>query len=227
MKVSPYLIEVLKNFSSINSGLVIKPGNTLKTISKSQAIFACATVIEDFPLECGIYDLNKVLGLLSLNKKDPEVVFEKDSLVYTGFGGSSKIRQRYYDQRLIVTPPNKELNFESAVNFVLTAEIHDWILEVASILSCPNIVIESGGHLDLKISAVDVKGEVVDNATVSILSKNDIEFKVVLKLENFNKIMSGEYRVDISPKGVCRFTHMSKNINYFIAFEKKESEFDV
>src|ERR1039457_5069012 len=122
MKVSPYLIEVLKNFSSIISGLVFKPGNTLKTISKSQAIFACATVVEDFPPECGIYDLNKVLGLLALNKKDPEVVFEKEALVYTGFGGSSKIRQRYYDQRLIVTPPNKEIDVNYVVDFVLTSD---------------------------------------------------------------------------------------------------------
>src|ERR1035437_8425122 len=181
MKVSPFLLEVLKNFSSINPGLVIKPGKTLKTISKSQAIFACATVVEDFPIECGIYDLNKVLGLLSLNKKDPEVVFEKDSLVYTGFGGSSKIRQRYYDQRLIVTPPNKDINVDFLVEFTLTADIHDWILEVASILSCPNIVIESTVDDEITISAVDVKGEIVDNATVSIVSKNKIEFKTVLK----------------------------------------------
>jgi hypothetical protein len=46
MKISKPTIEILKNFSQINSNILIREGNLLRTISVGMNIFARATVEE-------------------------------------------------------------------------------------------------------------------------------------------------------------------------------------
>ena len=49
MKISNDTRNVLKNFSTINSGIRVKSGNTLETISNMKNILAVATIDESFP----------------------------------------------------------------------------------------------------------------------------------------------------------------------------------
>jgi len=69
MKLSEDTINVLKNFSTINQSLQVKPGNVLKTISPLKTVFVEATVTETFPKEAAVYDLNKLLAKVSLYKE--------------------------------------------------------------------------------------------------------------------------------------------------------------
>ena len=224
MKLSENTLNVLKNFSSINQGIVVKPGNVLRTISSNKAILAEATVEEQFPNEFGVYDLHKLLGVISQNKNAPDVEFEEDFLVFSSVG---KIRIRYTASNLILTPPNKGINIPAYdVNFNLSAEVLNWIFSTASVLKCPNIVVKSEGKgKGIHVLAVDVKGEIVDDASVKVDGDSDIAFKAVLKVENL-KILPGAYTVDISSLGVCRFSQSAKNINYWIAIEQASSSFE-
>ena len=74
MKLSNETVTVLKNFSTINQNLVIKPGNKISTMSAMKNIVAKATVEETFDREFAIYDLNSFLGELSLFDK-PDLDF--------------------------------------------------------------------------------------------------------------------------------------------------------
>lgn len=221
MKLSDNTMAVLKNFASINPGLVVKPGSTVRTISSNKAILAEATLAETFPNEFGVYDLNKVLGVLSQSKSGPEVEFQKDFLVCSSVG---KVRLRYTPASLILTPPNKNINIPSYdVKFKLSAEVLNWIFSTASILKCPNIVVESEGKgKDINIWAMDVKGEIVDDASVKVDGKTDIAFTAVLKVENL-KVIPGAYDVEVSSVGVSKFT--GSNVTYWIAIEQATSKF--
>jgi len=68
MKFSDTTLEILKNYSTINQGLVVKPGSVLKTITPSRTVLATAIVAEKFPVAFALYDLNKFLAKLSLYK---------------------------------------------------------------------------------------------------------------------------------------------------------------
>ncbi len=71
MKLNQNTQNILKNFSEINTNILIKPGNELATISTMRNIFAKATVSESFESEFGIYDLNEFLAVVSsLNKPE-------------------------------------------------------------------------------------------------------------------------------------------------------------
>jgi hypothetical protein len=221
MKLSDNTLSVLKNFASINQGLVVKPGSILRTISSNKAILAEATVEESFPNEFGIYDLNKMLGILSQNKAGAEVEFEKEFLVCRSVG---KVRLRYTPATLILTPPNKNINIPAYdVKFNLSAEVLSWIFSTASILKCPNVVVKCDGKgQDINIWAMDVKGEIVDDASVKVDGSSDISFQAVLKIENL-KVIPGAYEVEVSSVGVSKFKN--KNVTYWIAIEQASSNF--
>ena len=59
-------LDVLKNFSTINSNILVRPGNVINTISPIKNVMAEATVEENFDTEFGIWDLGKFLGTISL-----------------------------------------------------------------------------------------------------------------------------------------------------------------
>ena len=56
MKLNENTSAILKNFSEINTNILIKPGSELNTISTMRNIFAKATITESFDSEFGIYD---------------------------------------------------------------------------------------------------------------------------------------------------------------------------
>ena len=57
VSISNDTLSVLRNFSSINPNVVLKPGQEVKTISEAKNILAVAEIAEDFPTEMGISDL--------------------------------------------------------------------------------------------------------------------------------------------------------------------------
>jgi hypothetical protein len=226
MKLSENFVEVLKNFASINSGLVVKPGQVLRTISSNKTILAEAHVDEVFESEFGIYDLNKTLALLSLNKGNPEVAIEKESLVYLGLNGRGRTRQRFTDTKLILAPPSKNINVSKYdVEFELTEEIYEWIMNVSSILKCPNIIVQSTEEGGLSLAAIDVKGEIVDDAEVALEGTFTVKsFKAVFKLDNI-KIMPGAYKVELASMGVAKFTNKTGKLTYWVSLEAGASSF--
>ena len=68
MKMSKDTLSVLKNFSQINSNLLVKPGNRITTVSPAKNIVCEANVSEHFNVQFGIFDLSKFLGTVSLLK---------------------------------------------------------------------------------------------------------------------------------------------------------------
>lgn len=221
MKLSDNTVAILKNYSTINSGIVVKPGNTLRTISANKAILAEAEVEETFPHEFGIYDLNKSLALLSMNKGGNEVEILQDFLVFKSLG---TIRQRFTATNLILSPPNRNITVPAyEVSFELSADTLNWIFNVASILKCPNVVFTNDDG-KIAVTAMDVKGEIVDDAKVVLDAETDCKFQATLKIENL-KIINDSYKVDISSAGVCKFYNEAKKLTYWVAIEAANSSF--
>lgn len=68
MKLSSETLAILKNFATINPGIVFKEGNTLSTMSQQKNILADAIVNETFNYTFGIYDLNNFLSVISYSR---------------------------------------------------------------------------------------------------------------------------------------------------------------
>ena len=102
MKLSNDTLNVLKNFASINQGIMFKKGKTIKTVSGGKNVLAEATISEEIPTDFGVYDLNNFLSVLSLHKEEPVLEFESNNVLISGLKGRSKIKYRFCAPHMIV-----------------------------------------------------------------------------------------------------------------------------
>ena len=172
MKLSNETLSVLKNFGAINQGILFKKGKTLKTVSSHKNILAEVTIKEDIPADFGVYDLNNFLSVVSLHKDDPSFEFDSKHVLICGNKGRSKIKYRFCEPTMIVTPPEKALTMPSAeITFELSGEDFDWVMRAANVLSSPQIAIESDGT-KVSIVTLDLQNDSAHTDALEIADGN-------------------------------------------------------
>lgn len=219
MKLSNETLSVLKNFGAINQGILFKKGKTLKTVSSHKNILAEVTIKEDIPADFGVYDLNEFLSVVSLHKDDPSFEFDSKHVLICGNKGRSKVKYRFCEPTMIVTPPEKQLTMPSPeISFELTGEDFDWIMRAANVLSSPQIAVESDGS-KIQIVTLDLQNDSAHTDALEISDGNGDKYRMVFKTENLSKLMSGSYTVSISSKGISHFKHKTADLQYWITTE--------
>ena len=219
MKLSSDTLSVLKNFGSINQGLLFKQGKTLKTVSSHKNILAEVTITEEIPTDFGVYDLNNFLSVVSLHKDDTSFDFDEKHVVIVGNKGRSKTNYRFCEPTMLTVPPEKQLTMPSTeISFEMTAEDFDWILRSASVLGSPQIAIESDGE-KINIATLDTSNDAAHTDALEIAKGNGDKYRMVFKTENLTKILPGAYDVKISSKGVSHFQHKTTPLQYWITTE--------
>lgn len=225
MKLSENTIAILKNFSTINSGILIKPGKFQKTMEINKRIIAEVELEEDFSVGFGFGDLNQFLGNLS-TFNSPDIEFEGQQDLDKTLAKKLIIKDKilsleYYSAspKAIVSPPEKPLVMKQVdAKFELTDQILKRVLQLANINNLPNISIQANkGKLEMLAS--DNKNSTSTAARVEISSTyTGDNFKVDFLTENF-KIIPGTYDVEIMVGGFSKFTNKNKPLNYVIALE--------
>ena len=223
MKLSDNTIEILKNFSTINQGLVVKPGSVLKTITPSRTVLAIARVVENFPVSFALYDLNKFLAKLSLYR-DCELEFETDRIVMKSSDGRRTDYIKYSSPEVVKGPPDKELELPNPdYEFSLSLEDLIWQRKSAGVSGSENFVFRGDGE-NIYIQSNTIKDDSSDLSS-TIIGKTNGVFSCVLQVANF-KLLDGSYDVKISKQGLTKFEHDSKDIEYYVAVESGLSEFE-
>ena len=214
-------MNVLNNYSQINPSIQFKAGQVLATVSPQKTVMARATVEETLPGEGAIYDLNRFLGVLSLFD-EPELFFSDQKV--TVQKDKKKINYTYADPQMIITPPEKEISFpdpEVSVE-VSWAEIQQ-VLRAASVMGLPEIAI-IGSSGEIALSAIDSSNPTADVYSSEVGETQD-EFQFIFKVENL-KLMNYNYLVEISEKGIAKFTSVNSygpKMEYWIATEAKSN----
>jgi len=106
----------------------------------------------------------------------------------------------------------------------LTQDTFGSLQKAAAVLGVPDLVLTVDSTSTLpystcKLQVTDRKNDTSNVYSVDLdcqtsLSEGTFSFKV----ENL-KLLSGDYTVELSTKGISRFTHKSKDLVYFIALE--------
>lgn len=216
MKLSESTISTLKNFSTINPGIIIRQGNTLRTISKLQNLLAKVEIQETFDDTICIYDLNRFLAVIG-SLKDPDITINDASKSLKIKADSSVTSYGLSDESLIIAPPEKDLTVENAeVKFTLTQATLTQILRLAGVMSLPNVCVR-GDRSKISIAALDVKNTDSDVFSIDV-GNTESEFQMIFVTENF-KMLPENYEVAISSKGIAHFKNSSGKIQYWIATE--------
>ena len=218
MKLSNDTLNILKNFASINTGIVFHQGKTIKTISGNKNILAEATITEEIPVEFGVYDLNNFLTVLSLHKEEPVIDFGDKMAVISGLSGRSKLNYRFCDPTMVVAPPAKPIAMPDAeIAFELTDSDLEWVIRTSSVLSSPNIAVVSDGS-KISLQCFDATNDAASTNTLDVTDGNGDRFRMIFKTEAL-KMIPGSYDVHVSSKGVSHFRNKAKDLQYWITTE--------
>ncbi|AFD02994.1 gp45 sliding clamp DNA polymerase accessory protein [Synechococcus phage metaG-MbCM1] len=216
--ITPQTIEVLKNFCAINKSIVIKPGNTISTLSINKNILAIAEVQEQFESEISIYDLGLFVNGLSLFDQPKIDTNSKSFVVVSDEVGRSKTRFFYADPEIITQAPEEEIKLpDMDVHFHLDSETHKQLNKAAAIYQLPDLCLFGDGE-EMNLCVTDKKNETSNNFSVKV-GNTDQTFCYCFRVENL-KLLAGAYDVSVSSKNVAKF--QGTGIKYYIALEPNE-----
>lgn len=214
--LSQTTLNILKNFATINNGIIIKKGNTLRTISNAENILAAANVEESFPQTFAIYDLNQFLAGLSLFD-NPSLVFDNADYV-TIKDGRSRVKYYFSDPEITLkTAPDKSVKYPgSDIQFTLSAANIAAIQKATGIYKLPDLNISSDEEIVLSVR----DNEVSTSNTYDIIVPGTFEgtHSLDLKVENI-RLLQGDYVVGVSRHHISEWKHLNLDLTYYIALE--------
>ena len=220
MQLSSDTIAVLKNFSDINQNLLVKPGNTIQTISTLKNILAQADIKEKFENEFAIYDLPEFLRAYDLFDKSELKFNGAQNMTIKDANGRQSIKYYFADKSVVVAPTKTITMPDKYVTFTLKKENFNKLMRGVSTLGLPDIAVKGDGK-EISIVAVDKKTPSNDYSIV--VGESDKKFTAYFKTENF-KMIQDDYDVAISKQKISHFINKSKPIQYWVAIEP-DSEF--
>ena len=195
MKISQETIAVLKNFSTINSNLLVKPGSKINTISPTKNILAEAEVDETFDVEFGIWDLSKFLATISLFK-DPEFEFNEDHVEISSTDSKASVKYYYSEPELLIKADKKLTMPTTPVKFTLTSKDYGELQKAASVLQAPDLALESTEEGRMVLKVMDRKDSTSHSYSIDVgENKSGASFSFLFKTENL-KMIPGTYEVE-------------------------------
>ena len=217
MKISTRTLDVLKNFSEINQSILIKKGKKLKTVSTLKNILAHAEVEEDFPQDFAIYQLNEFIGVLS-TMNNPDLSFNDKYVMLSQENGACT--KYFYAAPSVVVSPEKDINMPSEdITFSLSEKQYNDLLKMASILQLNDILVKGCPKSNGQYLAVtNKKNDTSNDYSVKVGEDVTEPYKMYFKTENL-KMVTGDYKVSISSKGISHFKNNKESLEYWIALE--------
>ena len=217
MKISNKTLDILKNCSEINQSILIKKGKKLKTVSTLKNILAHAEVEEDFPQDFAIYQLNEFIGVLS-TMNNPDLSFNDKYVMLSQENGACT--KYFYADPSVVVSPEKDINMPSEdITFSLSEKQYNDLLKMSSILQLNDILVKGCPKSNGQYLAVtNKKNDTSNDYSVKVGEDVTEPYKMYFKTENL-KMVTGDYKVSISSKGISHFKNNKESLEYWIALE--------
>jgi hypothetical protein len=225
LQLSDRTKDIIANFSTINNSMLFNPGSELKTVSSGKDLVGYAKIKETIPKKFGIFDLSKVLSLLSLYK---EATLQLNEISFTIISGNTKTYNcTYADETTILSPPEDKLALtEDIFSFPLSAKDLKELVKVMSISKLPEVALVVTPE-EVSIQGIDhkkVNKDTYKNVLGNIPLSNTA-FELHFSVEKFASIMPGEYKVTVgklkNDMFVCKF--VGDDIEYVIASESSSN----
>ena len=225
MKICSETLEVLRNFSLINSNILVKPGSTLKTVATTKAVLAEATVPETFEQEFGIYDLTTLLGVVSLFDS-PDFDFQDIHLFLVQ--GNRSVRY-FYANPALLTVPQKPLKMSpTPIEFTISATDFAEIVKAANVLELPDLLVTKSaesGKVDLIVTDLGKTGKdnTSNRCTITVDGETEkcktAKYQFHMKTQNL-KFLPGDYAVGIAERNVAQFKNKGRDVCYWVSLNE-------
>ena len=217
--LSKKTLDVLKNFSTINSSIVFRKGSTVRTISNAENILAKFTGEENFPADFAIYDLSQFLSGISLFN-DPQLEFTSNDFVSIR-GGRTSAKYYFSDPEITLkSAPEKNVQFPGAdVQFNLSGDDLIALQKASAVYGLPDLTFQSEEGLDtIKLILRDKENDTSNTYDITVAGCATGTYSLDLKIENI-RVLPGDYSVKVSKHLISEWTNANVDLTYYIALE--------
>ena len=217
--LSQKTIDVLKNFSTINSSIVFRKGSTVRTISNAENILAKFTGEEVFPTDFAIYDLSQFLSGISLFN-DPQLEFTSNDFVSIR-GGRTSAKYYFSDPEITLkSAPEKNVQFPGAdIQFNLSGDDLIALQKASAVYGLPDLTFQSEEGLDtIKLILRDKENDTSNTYDLTVAGCATGTYSLDLKIENI-RVLPGDYSVKVSKHLISEWTNANVDLTYYIALE--------
>jgi NADH dehydrogenase/NADH:ubiquinone oxidoreductase subunit G len=224
------LINLLKNFSTINPSVLIKRNETVVR-NNSKSCIGIYRYKEELPLgdvnELGLYDTGDFLSIYSAYKQ-PE--FETNEKFITISEGKSKVKYFTTAASMIPEVPfdektgkykieGKFSKVEPEADFIIPQEKINILMKMATLLRSEYLFFESVEGV-IRITVAN-ELESSDNSWEMTIEedvkKSELPFPVRIVLAEF-RVLPVDYRVQIASAGITRW-HSNVGVDYYIGLK--------
>ena len=217
--LSKKTLDVLKNFSTINSSIVFRKGSTVRTISNAENILAKFTGEEIFPVDFAIYDLSQFLSGISLFN-DPQLEFTSGDFVSIR-GGRQSAKYYFSDPEITLKgAPEKNVKFPGAdIQFNLSGDDLIALQKASAVYSLTDLTFQSEeGSNEIKLILRDKENDTSNTYDLTCGGCCTGTFSLDLKIENI-RVLPGDYTVKVSQHLISEWTNQNVDLIYYVALE--------
>ena len=212
-------LNVLRNYSTINSSIVFRQGNTLRTISNAENILAKFTSEEVFPMDFAIYDLSQFLSGISLFS-NPQLEFDNENFV-TIRGGRQSARYYFSDPEITLkSAPEKNVKFPGAdIQFNMDDQCLSDLRKASAVYGLPDLTFKTeASHDQVTLVLHDKENETSNTYEQVVTGCATGNFSLDVKIENI-RVLPGQYSVKVSKHLISEWTNVNTDLTYYIALE--------
>ena len=211
-------IAVLKNFTAINEGLVVRAGEPIYTKRVGNQVVAKWNVGESmFPVDFALHDLSLFLQTMSLFDS-PEIEFKDDFVRLAD--DRSVVRYYYSSEDVVNHPTDQEIRkIESMgdgleVDFFLTKEDFHKIQKASQVMRLPYVKFVGDG--EKVVARVFTNGTGTNSDyTITIDTNSTSEFEAVVNVELMT-ILPFDYTVKVGDNFIL-MENEEHGLSYWIA----------
>lgn len=215
MQLSKETSDILKNFSQINTNLVVKPGTNISTVSVSKDILAEYEGTDKFDKQISLFNLNEFLGVVG-SFSNPDLVL--DTKTVTIKEGKQKVTYMYADENLLTTPQKSITMPKVDISFTLSAADLAKLQKMSAILAVEDLTVEGDGK-KLIAKVLDYKNPTGNTFELDLDTKSAVKFVAHFKVDKFTKLFPSEYTVEISSLKISKFSSTTMKLKYYLAVE--------
>ena len=217
--LSKKTLDVLKNFSTINSSIVFRKGSTVRTISNAENILAKFTGEEVFPADFAIYDLSQFLSGISLFN-DPQLEFTSSDFVSIR-GGRQSAKYYFSDPEITLkSAPEKNVKFPGAdLQFNLTGDDLIALQKASAVYGLPDLTFQSEEGLDtIKLILRDKENDTSNTYDLTVAGTSTGTYSLDVKIDNI-RVLPGDYSIKVSQALISEWNNTNVDLTYYIALE--------
>lgn len=217
MKISAETMNILKNFSTINSSLMIRRGSVIRTMSQARNIMAEAEVDEVFDHDFAIWDLSQFLAAVSMFK-DPEFEFNEKFVTIRSSSGKGSIRYNAAAPELIDSPEKGITMPPTLVTIAMSGKELQDLVKGANVLGGDTISVECReGRIVMRVSCK--KDATSHDYAIDVGESHEgADFKFSLSVENL-RLLPDDYNVTFCEKKIAQMEAVNNPIRYWITLD--------